>query len=88
MRHASRGGGIVPLVAQRIGITANALGVVCIVIALVKRGDATVEGAYFDRSEGDPASAFAVSQPNIVPWLIAALVLVAVGTALLLLRRG
>lgn len=71
-----------------MGIAANALAVVCIVIALVRRGDATVEGAYFNRSEGDSASAFALSQPNIVSWLIAAAVLVVVGTVAFLRQRA
>ena len=72
---------------RRLGIAANASAIVCIVIALVKRDDVKVEGAYFNRSVGDSESVFAVTQPNIVPWLIAAAVLVLVGTALLVVRR-
>lgn len=72
----------------RVGIAANALSVVCVAVALVKRDDVTVEGAYFNRSVGSPTSAIAVDGPNIVPWLIAAICLTLVGTALLVSRRS
>jgi hypothetical protein len=71
----------------RAGIASNVLGVICVVVALVKRDDVAVEGAYFNRSVGSPASAFAVDQPDIVPWLVAAVCLTLVGTALLVARR-
>jgi hypothetical protein len=57
-------------------------------VALIKRDDVTVDGAYFNRSVGSPASAFAVDQSNIVPWLVAAICLTLVGTALLVTRRS
>lgn len=73
---------------KRFGVAANALGVACIVIALVKRDDVTIEGAYFNRSVGAPAyEGVFISGPSIVPWLVAAALLVVAGTALLLRQR-
>lgn len=71
----------------RAGLAADAAAVVCVLVALIKRDDVTVEGAYFNRSAGGSAHAFAVDQPNIVPWLVAAVCLILVGTVMLTMRR-
>jgi hypothetical protein len=80
-RHASE------MPARRHGIALNFLAAVCVVIAIVKRGRATVTGAYMDQSADGSFSSFAIDQPNILPWLAAALLLLALGTALLVARR-
>lgn len=68
---------------RRLGIAANTVGLACIVIALVKH-ETEPPGVFgaLDRPDG-----FVLVEPNIVPWLIAATVLIVVGTGLLL-RRG
>lgn len=71
---------------RRLGIVANAAGVACIMIGIIKRGQTDLEGVYINRSVGEGTSAFAVSQPNIVPWLVAAIALVVVGPVLMLRR--
>ncbi len=72
----------------RAGLSANVLALSCIVIAFIKRDQATVEGAYFDRSVG--GDSLVVSTANLTPWLIAAAVLLVLGTAALVAdsKRG
>ena len=69
----------------RGGLLANALALACIVIAFAKRDQGTVEGAYLNRSVGGGSGdTFVVSTANLTPWLIAAAVLLILGTALLI----
>lgn len=68
---------------RRIGIAANGLGLTSIVMALLTRGNGT-RGVYFNETVEEP---FWLFDPDHVPaWLIAAIVLVLVGTGLLLRR--
>ena len=66
-----------------VGATANVLAIVCIAAALVEHESKPT--AAFGALDRD---AVAVTRPHIVPWLVAAAVLVALGTGLLLRRRG
>ncbi len=65
------------------GLVANVLAIGCIAVALIEHETAstTAFGA-LDRAT------VSVARPAIAPWLVAAAVLVVVGTALLLRRRG
>lgn len=71
----------------RAGIAAQLLAVACIAAAIHQRNHYEIEGAYFNRAEGDPTGAFAVSEPGILGWLIAAMVLIVAGTVLLVRAR-
>jgi hypothetical protein len=64
------------------GVAANIGSLVCIAVAYTKRDDLSVEGAYLNRSVGEPAYAGVVSS-STAPWLVAAAALVVVGTLLL-----
>lgn len=70
--------------SRRSGIVANALGLICIVVALVIGGDGEVRGAYFNATVKEPFSPFDSQHQGA--WLIAALVLVLAGTGLMLRR--
>jgi hypothetical protein len=67
------------------GLMANAAALGCIVVAFVKRDQGTVEGAYLNRSVGGGSGdTFVVSTANLTPWLVAATILLVLGTAALL----
>jgi hypothetical protein len=70
--------------SRRLGIAANALGLICIGIALLMGGDGDVKGAYFNATVKEPFSPFDSQHQSV--WLIGALVLIVVGTGLLLRR--
>lgn len=65
------------------GIAANAAALACVIWALVNTHDGAIEGAYFNRAVGSDAVVLA-SYP-VTPWLIAAAVLIVLGTAALVL---
>ena len=70
----------------RLGVALNAIAVSCIAVALFAKDRKPIEGAYFNRSVGEPAFAGVYSGDYLAtrtPWLIAALILVALGTAIL-----
>ena len=73
----------------RVGLLANLLALACIGVAFVRRDQGTVEGAYFNRSSGGGGSGdtFVISSANLTPWLVAAAVLLILGTAALLADR-
>jgi hypothetical protein len=63
-----------------VGFTAQAAAAACVAVAYAKRDSVVVDGAYFNRAVGGDAAAVAISG-DIGPWLIAALVLLMVGTS-------
>jgi hypothetical protein len=63
----------------RVGALLNLLALVCIVVAAVR--DRTEPRVVFGALDREGA---VISQPNLLPWLIAAAALVALGTALML----
>jgi hypothetical protein len=63
-----------------VGLTAQAAAAACVAVAYAKRDAVVVEGAYFNRSVSGDAAVVAISG-DIGPWLIAALVLLIVGTS-------
>jgi hypothetical protein len=68
------------LVYAGVVVQLAALGLLA--VAYSKRHDATVEGAYFNRSPGVDTAAYATSS-DVGPWILAAGMLVTLGTALM-----
>lgn len=68
--------------ARRIGLMSNLLAIACVAVAAVKHETADI--SLFGALDRNP---IVIGEPNITPWLVAAIVLVAIGTVLLL-RRG
>ena len=76
-----------------LALVSGALALACGIVALTLDG-CTIEGAYFNRSEGEPAYAgvfddgscdFGASNPNV--WAGAAIALALMGAAVLVLNR-
>ena len=68
----------------RAGLAAHVVALACIVVAIVKRNQGSVEGAYFNRSVGGgDGDGFIVTTVDLTPWLVAAAVLLVLGTAAL-----
>jgi uncharacterized membrane protein len=59
-----------------IGIGLHLAALACVVIAYEKRNTVSIEGAYFNRSTGEPART-AVFWQHISGWLLAASILIA-----------
>lgn len=70
-----------------LGLVANVLAVACVVVALVTHAEIAVTDSNEPSSDPAVVGITTASVVNAVPWLIAAIVLIAVGTGLLLIRR-
>jgi hypothetical protein len=68
-------------------LSAQAASLGCLVVAYFKRDSAHVEGAYFNRADGEDAVALAWTS-GVRPWLLAAMLLTVASAALWLMDHG
>lgn len=69
-------------VLAKVGCLAHLGALICLAVAFERRDSGVFEGAYFNRSVGEPATAGVFIGGQTAPWLIAAAVLLIIGTAL------